>query len=222
MNVATKVLVLGTWLLTITACPRVPATQTLDEAEAEAASAGTDPGPAPTTPAAPVDGDGDGIDDRQDQCPHEPEDRDGFVDEDGCPEPDNDGDGLLDTDDACPNEPEVINGVVDDDGCPDEGEALVALRDDRIELLSPVEFEINKAQIRPRSYPILDQVVTILRHHPQLRLRIEGHRDNSGDWSIRAAEITDKRAQAVLQYLVDHGIDPERLRALGYGADKPI
>nr|WP_236673441.1 Ig-like domain-containing protein [Comamonas sp. JC664] len=69
--------------------------------------------------AAPVDTDGDGILDIDDQCPTEPEDKDGFQDADGCPDPDNDGDGIPDTADKCPNEPETVNGFEDEDGCPD-------------------------------------------------------------------------------------------------------
>jgi OmpA-OmpF porin, OOP family len=65
------------------------------------------------------DRDGDGIKDDVDQCPDEPEDRDGFEDHDGCPDPDNDRDGILDVDDACPNEPEDKDGIQDEDGCPD-------------------------------------------------------------------------------------------------------
>ncbi|MEZ4269759.1 MAG: thrombospondin type 3 repeat-containing protein, partial [Myxococcota bacterium] len=66
-----------------------------------------------------ADTDGDGVPDRRDQCEILPEDRDGFEDDDGCPDPDNDGDGVLDTEDRCPNEPEDLDGVDDDDGCPD-------------------------------------------------------------------------------------------------------
>ncbi|MFP6684560.1 MAG: thrombospondin, partial [Polyangiaceae bacterium] len=49
------------------------------------------------------DNDSDGILDVDDRCPNDPEDFDGFEDEDGCPDPDNDGDGIADVDDACPN-----------------------------------------------------------------------------------------------------------------------
>ncbi|NOJ79128.1 adventurous gliding motility protein AgmC [Myxococcus xanthus] len=69
--------------------------------------------------AAPVDTDGDGILDIDDACPTEPEDKDGFQDEDGCPDPDNDADGIPDTADTCPNEPETVNGFEDTEGCPD-------------------------------------------------------------------------------------------------------
>ena len=60
------------------------------------------------------DRDGDGIKDDVDQCPDDPEDRDGFKDEDGCPDPDNDNDGTLDVDDRCPN----IPGPKETFGCP--------------------------------------------------------------------------------------------------------
>lgn len=65
------------------------------------------------------DRDGDGIKDDVDQCPDDPEDKDGFQDADGCPDPDNDKDGIPDKRDACPNDPETMNGVADEDGCPD-------------------------------------------------------------------------------------------------------
>ncbi|MBN1947392.1 MAG: OmpA family protein [Bradymonadales bacterium] len=66
-----------------------------------------------------ADSDGDGLLDDVDQCPYEPEDFDGFEDEDGCPDYDNDGDGIPDVDDLCPNDPEDFDGFEDEDGCPD-------------------------------------------------------------------------------------------------------
>ncbi len=77
--------------------------------------------PQPAGAAGPGRGDrdGDGIPDSVDQCPDEPEDKDGFQDEDGCPDPDNDGDGIPDALDKCPNEPEDKDGFQDADGCPD-------------------------------------------------------------------------------------------------------
>ena len=65
------------------------------------------------------DRDKDGILDVDDKCPDEPEDKDGFQDADGCPDPDNDGDGILDAADKCPNEAEDKDGWQDQDGCPD-------------------------------------------------------------------------------------------------------
>ena len=65
------------------------------------------------------DRDGDGILDDVDKCPDAPEDRDGFEDNDGCPDPDNDKDGIPDVRDKCPNDAEDKDGFEDDDGCPD-------------------------------------------------------------------------------------------------------
>ncbi|MBE7484062.1 MAG: OmpA family protein [Polyangiaceae bacterium] len=81
------------------------------------------------------DRDGDGYKDDQDQCPDDPEDFDGFRDEDGCPEPDNDNDGILDVDDRCPNTPEDRDGDEDEDGCPEgqdgdrDGDGILDSRD---------------------------------------------------------------------------------------------
>jgi outer membrane protein OmpA-like peptidoglycan-associated protein len=76
---------------------------------------------APPKPAPPKigDKDKDGIPDDVDKCPNEPEDKDGFEDEDGCPDLDNDKDGVPDATDKCPNEPEDKDGFQDEDGCPD-------------------------------------------------------------------------------------------------------
>jgi OOP family OmpA-OmpF porin len=66
------------------------------------------------------DRDGDGIPDTVDKCPDQPENYNGFEDEDGCPDdPDTDGDGIPDSKDQCVMEPEDKDGYLDDDGCPD-------------------------------------------------------------------------------------------------------
>jgi OOP family OmpA-OmpF porin len=81
------------------------------------------------------DRDGDGLKDDVDQCPDEPEDFDGFKDEDGCPDPDNDNDGIPDIDDRCINEPEDRDGDQDEDGCPEgsdgdrDGDGILDSRD---------------------------------------------------------------------------------------------
>jgi len=78
------------------------------------------------------DSDHDGISDSRDKCPFQPEDFDGFQDEDGCPDPDNDGDGIPDLRDKCPNQAEDFDGFQDEDGCPDpdnDGDGIPDLRD---------------------------------------------------------------------------------------------
>ncbi|MEZ4460556.1 MAG: OmpA family protein [bacterium] len=71
------------------------------------------------SPAA-SDVDQDGIDDRDDACPQEPEDLDGFEDADGCPDDDNDGDGIQDRADKCPQDAEDFDQLDDRDGCPED------------------------------------------------------------------------------------------------------
>lgn len=80
------------------------------------------------------DRDYDGIPDDVDKCPDQPEDKDQFQDEDGCPDPDNDGDGILDVNDLCPNQAEDFNGYEDHDGCPDstrdrDGDGIIDSKD---------------------------------------------------------------------------------------------
>jgi outer membrane protein OmpA-like peptidoglycan-associated protein len=85
-----------------------------------------DPPPPPPEErvAPPSDRDGDGLLDQDDFCPDEPEDRDDFQDDDGCPDRDDDADGILDGDDACRLTPEDVDGHDDTDGCPEEEEEL--------------------------------------------------------------------------------------------------
>jgi outer membrane protein OmpA-like peptidoglycan-associated protein/opacity protein-like surface antigen len=90
------------------------------------------PPPPPPPPAPPKDSDGDGILDANDKCPNAAEDKDGFEDEDGCPDLDNDKDGIPDATDKCPNEPETKNGIDDEDGCPEkdtDGDGILGSRD---------------------------------------------------------------------------------------------
>ena len=166
------------------------------------------------------DNDGDGIPDAIDKCPNEPEDKDGFQDLDGCPDPDNDGDGIPDVADKCPNEPETINGIQDDDGCPDKGDSTIMLSPDRIETLDPIGF--TGLKLTRASQPLLGQVAATLRAHSEIvRVRITVHVQPTAD---AAADQTrsDKRAQAVREWLIQWGIAPARLEARGFGGTKPL
>ena len=166
------------------------------------------------------DNDQDGILDVDDLCPNDPEDMDGWEDEDGCPDPDNDKDKILDNDDRCPNEPETKNGFEDEDGCPDRGRVVVT--DTKIEILDKVYFEYNKAVIKSESYPILDAVAATLEGNPDIQLvEVQGHTDERGNDAYNLS-LSDKRAKAVVQYLVDKGIDRSRLEGQGYGETQPI
>ncbi len=199
------------------------------------------------------DRDGDGIKDDDDQCPDEPEDLDGFEDGDGCPDPDNDGDGILDVDDlciddpedfdefedsdgcpdidndrdrildeddSCPVEPENYNGYEDDDGCPDRGRVVVT--NTEIQILDKVYFEYNRAAIKRESYGILDMVAATLQGNPDIQLvEIQGHTDSRGGDEYNR-RLSDDRAQSVRNYLIDKGVDEDRIIAKGYGESKLI
>ncbi len=81
----------------------------------------------------PPDRDNDGFLDSADKCPDQPEDFDGYQDQDGCPEQedsDSDNDGILDRDDRCPTDPEDRDGFKDDDGCPDRDNDADGVPDD--------------------------------------------------------------------------------------------
>jgi len=166
------------------------------------------------------DNDMDGILDVDDLCPNDPEDKDGFEDEDGCPDLDNDKDRILDVDDKCPNEPETYNGTDDEDGCPDRGRVVVT--DTSIEILDMVYFEYNKAVIKSQSFPILDAVAATLNGNPSIQLvEVQGHTDERGNDAYNL-DLSDKRAAAVKKYLIDKGVDADRLESQGYGETQPI
>src|SRR3569623_1730986 len=75
--------------------------------------------PPPPPPPVDKDSDGDGIPDTLDKCPNEPEDKDMYQDDDGCPDLDNDGDGIPDAQDKCQHAPAAKDGNQADDGCPE-------------------------------------------------------------------------------------------------------
>jgi len=170
----------------------------------------------------PRDSDGDGLFDEEDPCPADAEDLDGFEDEDGCPDIDNDRDGIVDEKDKCPLKPETINGIKDKDGCPDRGKQLVILTKDKIEIRDKIFFKSGSAKIRRRSFKLLDQIAQVLRGHVEIKkVRVEGHTDDRGK-DKRNKKLSQRRAESVALYLIEAGIDPTRLEAVGYGEEKPI
>jgi outer membrane protein OmpA-like peptidoglycan-associated protein len=187
-----------------------------------------------------LDRDGDGVADSEDRCPNLP----GPASNHGCPlNQDTDGDGIPDAEDACPEQagPAEYDGCPDSDGdqipdnvdkCPDrpgpaENEGcpvnqLVTLESNKIKLNGTVLFDTGRATIQPQSFPLLNEVFDILKRHPELGVvRVEGHTDNRGGREYNQ-DLSERRAHAVLQYLVTKGIPQERLRSKGYGFEKPI
>ncbi len=161
----------------------------------------------------PKDSDGDGVPDYKDKCPNTPKEIIGFVDEDGCPK-DTDGDGVLDYKDECP----TVKGVASNKGCPEvKKEVLKVFK----QALHGIQFDTGKATIKPVSFGVLNLVVDIMNNNPDYNLIIAGHTDSQGndDYNL---DLSDRRAAAVRQYLIDKGIDANRLQSKGYGETQPV
>jgi OmpA-OmpF porin, OOP family len=193
------------------------------------------------------DRDGDGVPDDRDRCPDQP----GLARLAGCPEavahgPDRDGDGLADTIDRCPEAkgPPELQGCPDTDGdeipddedkCPKEkgparldgcplppGEPVVEIETERLSLKDAINFDTGRDTLKQESHRVLDELANVLRSHPELQLvRVEGHTDNVGGASYNR-DLSQRRAAAVVRYLVGRGIARERLAAAGYGFDRPV
>ena len=178
---------------------------------------GKPPNPTDGCPAA-ADADGDGIPDDKDKCPNEPEDFDGVQDKDGCPETDADKDGVLDVVDKCPLEPGPPNKDPEKNGCPTLTKVSA---DGTVSLLQPIQFQVGLATILPVSFPILDEVVTLMKARSEMKIAVEGHTDSKGahDYNVK---LSDQRAAAVRRYLEGKGIAASRLQSKGFGPDRPV
>ena len=92
----------------------------------------------------------------------------------------------------------------------------------KIEISEKVMFETNKADIQEVSHDLLNDVATVLNQNPSIeKIRIEGHTDSDGTADYNK-NLSQDRADAVMQYLVDAGVDSSRMEAVGYGEEKPI
>lgn len=166
----------------------------------------------------PPDRDGDGIPDQWDQCPDEPEDFDGIQDGDGCPEDDADNDGIPDAVDACPTVPGKPSSDPKRHGCP----TFISVGGEVVRVLQQVHFAFGTATILPESFPVLQEVADYLKSNKAIkRMSIEGHTDNRGSADLNK-RLSQDRADSVRKWLIDKGIEPNRLEAHGYGLERPI
>ena len=179
----------------------------------------------------PKDSDGDGVYDNMDKCPNTPQ---GVkVDSAGCPS-DSDSDGVYDYQDKCPGTPAGVkvdykgcpvdtdkDGVADyQDECP--GTPLGAKADSRgCWVLKGVYFDTGKSNIKPESYPVLDEVVDVLKKNSDLKIEVQGHTDSVGSASSNQA-LSEKRAKSVMEYFNKNGAKSSQLSYKGYGEDVPI
>ena len=171
-------------------------------------------------PPEPEDSDGDGIIDPEDSCPTEPEDLDGFEDDDGCPDLDNDHDGILDVDDACPLQAEIVNGIDDEDGCPDEG--IITMVQDRVVLGEKVLFDKNRARVKRKGRKALQAIITLYLQHPEWgAMSVEGHADTRGPEDFNM-DLSRRRADRVRHEMIDLGMPADKITSKGLGETVPL
>src|ERR1035437_355289 len=167
----------------------------------------------------PLDSDGDGVPDYLDKCPNTPT---GVkVDVNGCPL-DSDGDGVPDYLDKCPNTPTGVQ--VDADGCPIKKETVVIVEPGEIESLllsGDANFEFNKSVLLPNAYAVLDSLVSTMTKHHDYKWEIGGYTDGIGSVNYNI-KLSQRRAQAVVDYLVSKGVKMHNLKVVGYGKANPI
>jgi outer membrane protein OmpA-like peptidoglycan-associated protein len=99
---------------------------------------------------------------------------------------------------------------------------LVVIKKKKIAIRKKIQFEFDSAIIKTKSYVIVDAVADVLMNHPEITLvEIQGHTDDKGadDYNL---DLSQRRAEAVRDYLIASGIDADRLIAKGYGETKPI
>lgn len=82
-------------------------------------------------------------------------------------------------------------------------------------------FDFNSARLRPESTPTLNEILRTLNNNPEVRLAIEGHTDSSGEEDYNLT-LSEQRAQSVVEYLVDQGVDEGRLTPVGRGEVEPV
>lgn len=170
------------------------------------------------------DVDGDGIAEPFDRCPNEA----GNPVFNGCP--DADGDGLIDLIDKCPD----FFGSAELQGCPDEafGDAENIVNMDLQKDLAAVQMILEHAaegiQFDPAadtltedSEAYLDNVVTMMTNFQFIKIQIEGHTDNSGKAKTNL-QLSERRAQKCVEYIVKQGVAADRLTAKGFGETRPV
>ncbi len=157
------------------------------------------------------DADGDGVADKDDKCPKVK----GPKDNAGCPWPDADGDGVLDKDDECPK----VAGPASNKGCPEVTSQV--LESIKMEAKN-VYFNSGKATFKSTDVPLrLDAITNIIKQYPNAKFSIEGHTDSDGSEAFNQ-KLSEERANAVKNALIERGANADNLSAKGFGELNPI
>ena len=156
------------------------------------------------------DTDGDGVNDDEDSCKTVA----GLAKYHGCPIPDTDGDGINDEEDKCP----TVAGVAENNGCP----AIKKEIKEKVNYVAHhVLFATASDKLTTDSYIRLDELAAILKKNDDLNILIEGYTDTVGT-PERNMVLSQKRADAVKNYLIFKGISQERITSIGHGQEQPI
>ena len=157
-----------------------------------------------------ADADKDGVYDGLDKCPNTP--KGASVDTVGCPV-DTDKDGVPDFIDKCPN---TLEGVrIDKKGCP------LNKKEDLEQLKKGINFQTGSKKLTKASYKTLNDIVKLMKKFNTANIEVQGHTDNTGSEDTNK-QISQDRAQTVVDYFIQNGISSDRVRAVGFGSDKPI
>jgi len=155
------------------------------------------------------DTDKDAINDEDDKCPTVA----GVARYSGCPVPDTDADGVNDEEDKCVKEP----GAKESNGCPEIKKEIIQ----KVEFAArKIQFTYAKAVLLPASEKVLDEVAELLSKETNLKVDIEGHTSNDGNFNANM-KLSRERAETVKNYLINKGVDASRLTSQGFGPNKP-
>ena len=89
------------------------------------------------------------------------------------------------------------------------------------QLLRGVNFKSGKSEMTFESYQALEPILQQLKQYPEVVIEVRGHSDSVGNYSKNMV-LSQQRAESVRQYLISKGIEPERIRAAGFGSSSPI
>lgn len=129
--------------------------------------------------------------------------------------PDGDRDGVPDSVDRCPS----VVGTLDSYGCPTYKKIIV--KPDKLELKEKLYFAWDQATLQEQSFPVLDEVVVALKDNKDFRVQVEGHSSSDGA-ADHNRTLSERRATAVVDYLVAHGISKDRLVSKGFASTVPL
>ena len=105
---------------------------------------------------------------------------------------------------------------------PPPGPDKIVLTPSNIAIIDKIQFETGKAELKPISFPVLDEVVKVLKGNPQIKaVDVEGHTDSTGSADLNR-KLSQDRAASVIKYIQSKGIKAGVLTPKGYGPDRPI